>query len=110
MYTHSLQKYGLNSLRRCGYRYDLAVASQVCTMAKIVSKKTGQIDKSVITNLCIKALCKIGGVPWSITQTGEYAGVFSSGGLPCMVIGIDNSCNMKKVKAIFADLIMKKQS
>ncbi len=79
-------------------------------MAKIVSKKTGQIDKSVITNLCIKALCKIGGVPWSITQTGEYAGVFSSGGLPCMVIGIDNSCNMKKVKAIFADLIMKKQS
>ncbi len=75
----------------------MAVASQVCTMSKIVSKKTGQIDKSVITNLCIKALCKIGGVPWSIQQQGEYAGVFSAGGLPVMVIGIDNSCNMKKV-------------
>jgi hypothetical protein len=81
--------------------YTISVASQVCTMSKIVSKKNGQIDKSVITNLCIKALCKIGGVPWGIHQTGEYAGVFSSGGLPVMVIGIDNSCNMKKVNSHF---------
>jgi hypothetical protein len=84
--------------------YDLAVASQVCTMGKIVSKKTQQIDKSVVTNLCIKALCKIGGVPWSIQQTDQYAGVFSAGGNPVMVIGIDNSCNMKKVKAVNVDL------
>jgi hypothetical protein len=82
--------------------YEMSVASQVCTLSKIVSKKTGQIDKSVVTNLCIKALCKIGGVPWGIHQTGEYQGVFAAGGLPVMVIGIDNSCNMKKVSLIIA--------
>ncbi len=80
--------------------YSISVASQVCTMGKIVSKKNNQVDKSVVTNLCIKALCKIGGVPWGIHQTGEYAGVFTSGGAPVMVIGIDNSCNMKKVKTL----------
>jgi len=85
--------------------YDCSVASQVCTMGKIVSKKNGQIDKSVVTNLCIKALCKIGGVPWGIHQTGEYSGVFSSGGQPVMVIGIDNSCNMKKVRALISELV-----
>ncbi len=85
--------------------FTISVASQVCTMGKIVSKKTGSIDKSVITNLCIKALCKIGGVPWGIQQTGEYSGVFSSGGQPVMVIGIDNSCNMKKVRTLISELV-----
>ena len=80
--------------------YEHSVASQVCTLQKIVSKKTGSIDKSVVTNLCIKALCKIGGVPWGIQQTGEYDGVFVAGELPVMIIGIDNSCNMKKVGSI----------
>ena len=84
--------------------YQCAVASQVCTMQKIISRKTQGIDKSVVTNLCIKALCKIGGVPWSIQQTDQYAGVFSAGGNPVMVIGIDNSCNMKKVKAVYVYL------
>jgi hypothetical protein len=85
--------------------YKIAVASQVCTMQKIISRKTQGIDKSVVTNLCIKALCKIGGVPWGIQQTGDYAGVFAAGGHPVMVIGIDNSCNMKKVKAVYGYLI-----
>jgi hypothetical protein len=58
---------------------------------------TSGINKSVVVNLTLKGLCKIGGVPWSVQQSGEYADVFSAGGAPIMIIGIDSSCNMKKV-------------